>query len=69
MPVAAEHQGEMPAGAAAGDPEAVGIDLVVARVVADEAHRAVNVVEDLGDGVFRLAPVNDGEDGLSAVGK
>src|SRR5262245_63714921 len=41
---------------------AVRVDGVIPGVGADEAHRPVDVVADLGDGVARLAAVDDGEE-------
>ena len=44
-----EHEAEVPAGAATGDTEAIGIDAVLVGVVADEAHGAIDVFDNLHD--------------------
>lgn len=59
----------MPAGGTAGDAEAVGVDVVVGSMEADEADGATGHGEDFGDGVFGLRAVDDGEDGVAALGQ
>ena len=66
LPGTAHHEGQMPARGAAGDAEAIGIDPVFLGVVLDEPHRAVHVVDDLGNGELRLAAVDDREDDVAA---
>jgi len=61
------HQRQVAAGGPAVDAEPIGIDLVVLRMVADEANRPVHVFEDFGDRVFRLTAVDDREDGVAAL--
>ena len=51
----------------AADADAVGIDVVVGRVGANEIHRQVHVGDRLGNGELRLAAVNDREDGVASL--
>src|SRR6266446_2024324 len=57
----------MPAGAAAKDANAVGVDAVLARVLTDEADRPLHVRHDRGHGISRAAAVSHGEYGEALV--
>src|SRR5258708_6262594 len=57
----------MAARRSAGDAEPIGIDAVGLGIGPDEADRSLHVVHTFGDSEFRLAAVNDGENGVAAI--
>ena len=57
----------MAPGAATEDANAVGIDAVLPRMLADEADRAPHVRHDRRQGIPRPAAVSHGEDGESLL--
>src|SRR5579884_1393998 len=63
----ADHQRQMATSRGAADSEAVGIDVIILGVIADEADCTLNILDDLGNGKLRLRAVNDGEDGVAVL--
>ena len=63
------HQRQMPAGRAACHADAIGVDVIVLGMIADEPHRPVQVLDDFGNREPGLAAVDDGEDGVTALEK
>ena len=53
-----QHQRQVAARRGSRDTDAIGVDSVVLGMIADEPHRPVHVLDDLGDGVAGLAAVD-----------
>ena len=63
----AHAQREMAAGASAGDAELVRIHAVFRGVAADESHRAMHVLQNLGNDELGLRAVDNREDNIPAI--
>ena len=63
----AHGQGKMPAGAAAGDAEAVGVHAIAGGIVPNEPHGPVDVRHDLRDDELRLRAVHHSENRVATV--
>ena len=61
------HERQVPSGRSAGDPDPVRVDVIVLRMVPDEAHGPVHVLDDLGNCEPGLAAVDDGKDSVPAI--
>ena len=57
----------MTAGAGSGDADAVGVDLPLGSVVANESHGSMHVAHNVSDFVPWLRPVDDSEDRVTMV--
>lgn len=61
------HEGEVSAGGAAGDSDAIGVDAVGFGVVSDEANGADDIGRHFGNEVARAAAVSDDEGGEASA--